>query len=693
MLAQFIVSLTALLGNVASTDAFLENGESGTGVSFSMEEELPVGTLIGSLSERLPPKQSPYGSVQFTPLGQERFIRLNQSTGQLFIRSRIDREALCEQVGTCCPQPSKPTETFVNSFSPNAQNPNCALRLLVMDQRAPSPSKQPNLVHITFFIVDINDNPPRWSPDTLEIEVPEHSPVGTAIQLPEATDPDQSVDSSVVRYELIPQVESSSDYSSYESRRIGDIFSLSITPLEQAFGEPQKFNLQLKIDSDLDREKRDSYRLLLIAIDGNSKGPALGARTGTLNIVVKVTDINDQAPFFAEPNASIEIAENVAPGTRIFTMTAKDDDPSDASRLVYKFGSTASGEVMRLFSLCEKTGAITVANDIDYETAPLLPDKRPSNSLYDLQPSRGKEVGYIIPVKATDGVHVAEAELRVRLKNINDNAPNVTIQSHLPRWRNTNELILSEGAPVGQMVATITMEDADERWADKKGSGTGYGEAQCITGHPFFAVQPLFPNARYQYMLVTSRTLDRETKNTHTVTITCHDSGQPVLSRRVHLVIHLEDLNDSPPVFTQSLYQAKVAENLPINTPILKVQATDADAGQHAEVQYVIKADMGLQDLVKLDPHTGQLYTSTIFDREKLESINFTVLAMDCAGANKTVLTGGSPCSPVHSATASVIIAIEDINDCTPEFEQANYEFVVREGQRPQQSVSHIPLD
>lgn len=701
LLTTFILSFGALLGVSDTTDTFpSDNGEEGTNISFSLEEELPVGTLIGSLADRLPSKPvHSAGIARFTALGQERFIRLNQTTGQLFIRSRIDREMLCEQIGTCCipgvviPLP----HNFRHSFGTTQQNPNCAIRLLVMDQRDQSSfssfPKRPNIVHITFFIVGINDNPPRWSPDTLEIEIPEHSPIGSTVQLPEASDPDQSTDASVIRYELIPQVESTNDFSSYESRHIGDIFSLLVTPLEHSFGTPQKISLQLKVDSELDREKRDSYRLLLIAIDDNSKGPSPGSRTGTLNIHVKVTDINDQVPFFIQQQLSVEVAESVVPGTRIFTMTAKDDDPSDATRLVYRFGSTASGDVKQLFDLCEKTGVITVANDLDYETAPFLPDNQSPTSPYDSKsPSHGKEVGYVIPVKVTDGVHSAEAELRVRLKNINDNAPNVTIQSHLPRWRNTDELVLSEGVPVGQMVATITIEDADERWVDNKGHASGgHGEAQCLTGHPFFVVQPLFPNSRYQFMLVTSRALDRETKSTHTVTITCHDSGQPALSQRVHLAIHLEDLNDSPPVFTQSLYQAKIAENLPINTPILKIQATDADSGVHSEIQYIIRTDTALQDLVKLHETTGQIYSAATFDREKLDSINFTVIAVDCRGGGLVNTSyQEKSCGPVHSAIAGVLIVIDDVNDCAPEFEQSNYEFVVREGQRPQQLASAL---
>ncbi|KAL5967907.1 Protocadherin gamma-B5 [Taenia solium] len=692
MLISNIIFLAYLFETAGTTEGFDGNGEHGINVNFSLDEELPIGTLIGSLAEKLSPRVSVSTGVQFILLGQERYIRLNQSTGQLFVRSRIDREALCEQIGTCCAFSFESTSAFTHAFESNDPGSICALRLLVIDQRDSTPSSQPQLVHITFNIMDVNDNPPKWSPDSLEIEIPEHSPIGTTIQLPEAADPDQSIEGAPIRYELLPHVEGSNEFSNYESRSINDMFVLSITPIAYAYGEMQGFNLQLRVNCDLDRELRDSYRLLLIAIDGSNKGAAFGDRTGTLNIFIKVTDINDQAPFFPETHPSIEVSEDVAPGTRVFTMTAKDNDPSDANRLIYSFASTASGEVMRLFSICKKTGAITVVQDLDYEAAPLLPEARSLTSIHTVQSGKGKDVGYIIPVKVTDGVHFAQADLRIQLKNVNDNAPNITVHSHLPRWCNTNDLLLPEDAAVGTMVATITIEDADERWLDSKG-GSSYGDAHCVTAHPFFVIQPLFPGARYQYMLVTSRRLDREAKNAHTVTIACHDSGQPVLSRGAHIVIHLEDLNDSPPVFSQSLYLSKIPENLPVNTLVDKIQANDADIGPNGAVRYFIKAKNGLREWVKLDPLSGQIYTAAIFDREIMESINFTVIAIDCAGGMANKSENGEVCSSIHSASASVIITIEDVNDCVPEFDQSTYEFVVKEGQRPQQSVRFYDID
>ncbi|NXR60347.1 PCDGF protein, partial [Rhadina sibilatrix] len=41
-----------------------------------------------------------------------------------------------------------------------------------------------------------------------------------------------------------------------------------------------------------------------------------------------------------------------------------------------------------------------------------------------------------------------------------------------------------------------------------------------------------------------------------------------------------------PPVFSKSLYEVRVAENLPVESVVLQVRATDADVGTNGRVSY-----------------------------------------------------------------------------------------------------------
>ncbi|NXM43077.1 PCDG4 protein, partial [Gymnorhina tibicen] len=41
-----------------------------------------------------------------------------------------------------------------------------------------------------------------------------------------------------------------------------------------------------------------------------------------------------------------------------------------------------------------------------------------------------------------------------------------------------------------------------------------------------------------------------------------------------------------PPVFSKSVYEARVAENVPLESLVLRVRATDADAGSNGRISY-----------------------------------------------------------------------------------------------------------
>uniref|UniRef100_A0A0R3TK58 Cadherin domain-containing protein n=1 Tax=Rodentolepis nana TaxID=102285 RepID=A0A0R3TK58_RODNA len=645
-----------------------------TNVVFVIDEESPVGSRIGSLAEKLVLDNFLRGEVNFVPLTDLRLVNFNRTNGLITVRQRIDREGLCKEIGICCPGqsiiPTSSHSTFHDPLSPDVQYSGCAIKMLVMDQRqrssnTPQINQEHPLIQVIIYVNDLNDNPPFWSPDKLELEVPEHTMVGRKFQLPEATDPDHGPEHTVQNYRLIPS--EPLDHDPNIRGIASDAFELTSELIERSPGSPYKFSLGLKVKADLDREKQSAYYFLLIATDGGS--PQL---TGTLSVIVRITDINDQTPYFRQNNPSVEISENISPGTQIFTAVALDDDPSDANRLEYKIGLTASAEVQRLFAIDSRTGAVSVSGEVDYESAPILPSRDVKDSMY----SGSNEYGYIIPIEVTDQAHIAETKLRVHVLNANDNHPVISIQSPLQNSASKGEFYIREDAPVGTLVATITISDADER----SGVDPSFSNRQpdCkANNNAYFTVEKLHPTMRNFFKLVASKPLDHETKSTHGITITCYDSGQPVLDTKMHITVRLEDVNDSPPVFEKSIYYARISEGLPVHTPIIKIHASDADTGEMGDVRYRFLGKVHQMDydpLVILDEKTGQIRSGKMFDREVMKSFNFTVEAVDCGGENKSSCGGR-----VNTATAEVIVQIEDINDCAPEFDQQSYEFTIQE--------------
>ncbi len=82
-------------------------------------------------------------------------------------------------------------------------------------------------------------------------------------------------------------------------------------------------------------------------------------------------------------------------------------------------------------------------------------------------------------------------------------------------------------------------------------------------------------------LLFLSAPLDYETQRFHRLTIRAVDHGLPSLSSTQTLTMEVGDVNDQPPVFSQSIYNASVAENRDPGEPVFRVSATDEDSGNN----------------------------------------------------------------------------------------------------------------
>ncbi len=83
-------------------------------------------------------------------------------------------------------------------------------------------------------------------------------------------------------------------------------------------------------DGFLDRETHSEYNVTVTASDSGS--PALSSST-TLRL--KVSDINDNAPVFDRSSYSTHLLENNEPGLSICSVTARDLDWNQNSRVTY----------------------------------------------------------------------------------------------------------------------------------------------------------------------------------------------------------------------------------------------------------------------------------------------------------------------------------------------------------------------
>ena len=168
-------------------------------------------------------------------------------------------------------------------------------------------------------------------------------------------------------------------------------------------------------------------------------------------------------------------------------------------------------------------------------------------------------------------------------------------------------------------------------------------------------------------MVELARSLDREDTASYSVTLFCRDSGSPSLNATATFTVAVEDENDNAPVFPQPSVTITLAEGDRTGEIVTTITATDRDLGVNAEVKYSV-VNSTQDDAFYVLESSGSVVVARELDRETQDSHVLQILAVD----------GGN--SPL-SATATLTILIEDVNDEAPDFTQAKYNFTILENQ------------
>ncbi|XP_056151321.1 protocadherin gamma-C5-like [Lampris incognitus] len=388
-----------------------------------------------------------------------------------------------------------------------------------------------------------------------------------------------------------------------------DCFNLNIKDVTGGRKVPE-----LVLAKPLDREKKALHQLLLTALDGGNP-----VRSGTAQITIKVLDNNDNFPVFEKNLYKVSISENSAEGTSVITLKATDMDEGLNGEIDYAFGMHTPDNVVAVFDIDALTGKVTLKRKLDFETM----------------------TNYEIDVIAKDkGAPKMEGHCTVQVEvlDVNDNAPEIVLNSKPSPVR--------EDAPSGTIVALVAARDVD---AGENGKVT----LQIPKGSPF-SLKPSFSN---NYALMTSGALDRESFSEYNIEITATDAGSPPLSSKKVIPVTVTDVNDSPPVFSQSSYNVYIKENTLPGSILYSVSASDLDFGDNAKISYSILdskvQDVSVSSYVYINSDNGSIYSMHSFDYEKLKVFQIQVQAKDQG-------------SPSLSSNATVHVFILDQNDNAP---------------------------
>ncbi|XP_057244618.1 protocadherin gamma-B3-like, partial [Malurus melanocephalus] len=359
-------------------------------------------------------------------------------------------------------------------------------------------------------------------------------------------------------------------------------FSLALKETPDGSKQPE-----LVLERALDREKQSSFELELTALDGGDP-----VRSGTVQIRVNVTDANDNPPVFSKSIYEARVAENLPTGSLVLRVRATDADVGSNGRVSYSFANAPEG-VLAMFEVDSDSGEIRTANSLDFE----------------------EKSKYIFGLEARDGGGLnAHCKVQIDITDENDNAPEITM------------LLLSspvpEDAPTGTVVALLKVRDRD--------SGEN-GQVSCeLSGE---APLSIVASSGGSYKVVTASALDREQASEHRVTVVARDRGRPALSGTVQIRVNVTDANDNPPVFSRSVYETRVAENLPAGSPVLQVRATDADTGSNGQVFYSFSnVPEAISSLFTVDSESGEIRTLGSLDFEEKSKHIFGLEAKDGGG-------------------------------------------------------------
>ncbi|KAG5879259.1 hypothetical protein JTB14_012529 [Gonioctena quinquepunctata] len=451
----------------------------------------------------------------------------------------------------------------------------------------------------TIKIRDVNDEPPEFNKREYLVQIPENIEEGSALPGLDMTvkDPDEG-NNSVFSLELID---------------ISEVFS--IEPKTAIGFTPVTIRVA---NSSLDYEDPNQRKFIILAVarELNTKEKL----SSTATVTITVADINDNAPTFDQESYSATLSEVATPGTLVATIVAKDRDNGrfGENGIIYKLGGSGADR----FTVNNRTGTITVAfcerpgtrECLDYET----------KSEYQLQ------------FMATDDDgkgQTSTVPLKISLTDSNDNSPVFT--------QSIYRAFINEGTTKFDPDLIVEAIDAD------KTSRVTYS---IISGNNegLFGIIPMTGVIK----IMNNKGLDirNDTDNVVSLTVMATD-GKYTSTSIVNITIL--DVNNNSPVFLKSNYEESILEDVPIGSSVIGVQATDADNGENAVVDYSIQKG-GYEDF-SIDKSSGIVSVARKLDFDRRNTYNIEITATDHG-------------TPSLTGTTTLTVNVVNTNDKLPYF-------------------------
>lgn len=294
---------------------------------------------------------------------------------------------------------------------------------------------------------------------------------------------------------------------------------------------------------------------------------------------------------------------NIANETRL----ASSYSPEDFETFQYDFLGTA--EHQDLFKVDSVKSDLAIAKRINREL--VCPEIRTQRCVLEFN------VG-IRSLQPTFFIFIA---VKVIIKDKNDNDPKFL--------KNEIWLNISESSVVGSEFQIDAASDLD----------TGVNDIQSYELKPsseVFSLRSLTKlDGRFELRIIVSAPLNREKTDFYQVQIIAKDGGVPQKFGILRVNIAVIDTNDNEPQFENGEYNITVREDTKIGDKIIKIVATDQDAGLNGELLYSFSdRTTGFDEvrrLFRINQTTGEVYVLDKLEYRPGKKYNIFIEATDQA--------------------------------------------------------------
>ena len=354
-------------------------------------------------------------------------------------------------------------------------------------------------------------------------------------------------------------------------------------------------------------------------------------------ITINVNDTNDEQLTCGSPNEAFvySYAETTSTSGTIGTISCNGQD-STTSLNTLILGSIVLTPNVAWINVAVSGTTITISHTaaIDYE----------SLSVYSY--------GATITVLDNAGVSPSSSvtlEVDIEITNLNEATPVLT---GLPATTS-----IDEDVAIGTSIFNATGTDTDAgsfgdlRFEITNGNTKGAFEIDEFSGQ-----------------VKTADLVDSETLNTYSLEISIFDGAG--LTSNAILTVNINDINDNSPICPPQIAAVNIPENHQnVNGSFLTIPCTDEDVivDTSAVITYTITSSLpsGPFEFDSLNVNQLQVKPSAILDYETAQNFILIVEVKDSAN--------------IHTATTTVFITIDPVNEFDPSFNPSTYECNITE--------------